>query len=105
MVATGDGRVGALGFGPDLSGPKRIVPWSEQNLRGKDLDLKGMLVAVQYIDIEEDLPGAHARFLARGSSLGGVRPRRRGKTAANNGSRNLARNTILKFGGGPGQES
>ena len=27
LVATGDTRVGALAFSPDLSGPKRIVPW------------------------------------------------------------------------------
>jgi serine/threonine-protein kinase HipA len=44
LVATGDSRVGALAFGPDLTGPKRIVPWKEQNFDGEDLDLKGMLV-------------------------------------------------------------
>jgi hypothetical protein len=26
LIATDDARVGALAFGPDLSGPKRIVP-------------------------------------------------------------------------------
>src|ERR1700694_484603 len=55
LVATGDTRVGALAFGPDLSGPRRIVPWSEQNLHGEDLDLKGMLEAVQEVDTADDL--------------------------------------------------
>ena len=31
LVATGDARVGALAFGPDLSGPRRTVQWTEQN--------------------------------------------------------------------------
>jgi len=30
LVATGDSRVGALAFGTDLSGPRRIVPWAKQ---------------------------------------------------------------------------
>jgi serine/threonine-protein kinase HipA len=75
LVATGDARVGALAFGPDLSGPKRIVPWTEQNLDGEDLDLKTMLEAVRDVDTDDDLPRKHARFLSRGSSLGGARPK------------------------------
>lgn len=75
LVATGDGRVGALAFAPDLSGPRRIVPWKEEILDGEDLGLKGMLEAVQEVDKAEDLPRKHARFLARGSSLGGARPK------------------------------
>jgi serine/threonine-protein kinase HipA len=75
LVATGDARVGALAFGPDLSGPKRIVPWTEQNLDGEDLDLKTMLEAVRDVDAADDLPRQHARFLSRGSSLGGARPK------------------------------
>jgi serine/threonine-protein kinase HipA len=75
LVATGDARVGALAFGPDLSGPKRIVPWTEQNLDGEDLDLKTMLEAVRDVDTADDLPRKHARFLSRGSSLGGARPK------------------------------
>ena len=50
LVATGDGRVGALAFGLDLSGPRRIVQWTEQNLDGEDLDLKAMLEAVRDVD-------------------------------------------------------
>src|SRR5713101_632264 len=75
LVATGDARVGALAFGPDLSGPKRIVPWTEQNLDGEDLDLKTMLEAVRDVDTADDLPRKHGRFLSRGSSLGGARPK------------------------------
>ena len=75
LVATGDARVGALAFGPDLSGPRRIVQWTEQNLEGEDLDLKAMLEAVHDVDTADDLPRKHARFLARGSSLGGARPK------------------------------
>jgi serine/threonine-protein kinase HipA len=67
LVATGGTRVGALAFGPDLSGPKRIVPWTEQNLDGEDLDLKAMLEAVRDVDTADDLPRKHARFLSRGS--------------------------------------
>jgi serine/threonine-protein kinase HipA len=90
LVATGDSRVGALAFGPDLAGPKRIVPWKEQNLDGEDLDLKGMLEAVRDVDTAEDLPHKHGRFLARGSSLGGARPK---ATAELNGKQ-----WIAKFG-------
>ena len=75
LVATGDGRVGALAFGTDLSGPKRIIPWEEQNLDGEDLDLQGMLEAVREVDSADDLPRRHGRFLAPGSSLGGARPK------------------------------
>jgi serine/threonine-protein kinase HipA len=75
LMATGDGRVGALAFGPDLSGPQRIVPWTEQNLDGEDLDLKGMLEAVRDVDTADDLPRKQGRFLSRGSSLGGARPK------------------------------
>jgi serine/threonine-protein kinase HipA len=75
LVATGDARVGALAFGPDLSGPKRIISWKEQNLDGEDLDLKGMLEAVGEVDSADDLPRRHGRFLSRGSSLGGARPK------------------------------
>jgi serine/threonine-protein kinase HipA len=75
LIATGDARVGALAFGPDLSGPKRIIPWEEQDLDGEDLDLKGMLEAVRKLDTAEDLPRRHGRFLALGSSLGGARPK------------------------------
>jgi len=75
LIATGDARVGALAFGPDLSGPQRIVPWREEELDGEDIDLAGMLEAVRELDTADDLPRKHRRFLSRGSSLGGARPK------------------------------
>jgi serine/threonine-protein kinase HipA len=75
LIATGDARVGALAFGPDLNGPKRIVPWQEDNLHGENLDLADMLEAVRELDAADELPPEHRRFLARGSSLGGTRPK------------------------------
>jgi serine/threonine-protein kinase HipA len=75
LVATGDARVGALAFGPDLSGPKRIVAWQEENLHGENLDLADMLEAVRELDTAEGLAPEHHRFLVRGSSLGGARPK------------------------------
>lgn len=75
LVATGDARVGALAFGPDLSGPRRIVPWGEENPDGENLDLADMLEAVRELDTAEGLSPEHRRFLVRGSSLGGARPK------------------------------
>lgn len=75
LVATGDARVGALAFGPDLSGPQRIVPWREENLDGENLNLADMLEAVRELDTAEGLSPEHRRFLVRGSSLGGARPK------------------------------
>jgi serine/threonine-protein kinase HipA len=75
LVATGDARVGALAFGPDLSGPQRIVPWQEENLDGENLDLADMLEAVHELDTAEALAPEYRRFLVRGSSLGGARPK------------------------------
>jgi serine/threonine-protein kinase HipA len=75
LVATGDARVGALACGPNLSGPKRIVAWQEENLHGETLDLADMLEAVRELDTAEGLASEHRRFLVRGSSLGGARPK------------------------------
>ncbi len=75
LVATGDTRVGALAFGPDLSGPQRVVPWSEENLDVENLDLADMLEAVRELETAEALTPQHRRFLLRGSSLGGARPK------------------------------
>lgn len=75
LIATGEDRVGALAFGVDLSGPKRITPWSEEKLAGENFDLAAMLKAVQELDNPNDLPIEHRRFLLRGSSLGGARPK------------------------------
>src|SRR5579864_79811 len=59
LVASGDSRVGALAFGADLSGPKRIWPWSEGDSEGEELDLADMLQAVQELDTADDLPPKH----------------------------------------------
>jgi serine/threonine-protein kinase HipA len=75
LVATGDARVGALAFGPDLSGPQRVVAWQEENLQGENLNLADMLEAVRELDTAEGLSPEHRRFLVRGSSLGGARPK------------------------------
>lgn len=76
LVATGDSRVGALAFGSDLNGPQRLLPWEEeQTLHGEDLDLPALLAAVGELDSVDDLPISHRRFLSRGSSLGGARPK------------------------------
>lgn len=75
LVATGESRVGALAFGPDLSGPKRIWPWFEDDSDAEDFDLAEMLEAVRELDSADDFPLRHRRFLARGSSLGGARPK------------------------------
>jgi serine/threonine-protein kinase HipA len=90
LVATGESRVGALAFGPDLSGPRRIVPWVEDEIAGEDLDLAEMIEAVRELDTAEELPAKHRRFLLRGSSLGGARP----KATAEYGGRQW----IAKFG-------
>jgi serine/threonine-protein kinase HipA len=95
LVATGESRVGALAFGTDLSGPRRIVPWAEADgaegdIDGEDLDFAGMLEAVRELDTAEGLPPKHRRFLVRGSSLGGARPK---ATAEFDG-----RQWIAKFG-------
>jgi serine/threonine-protein kinase HipA len=75
LVATGDGRVGALAFGPDLSGPRRVWPQPDEDLDGENFDLAEMLEVVREIETTVDLPPRYRRFLARGSSLGGARPK------------------------------
>lgn len=77
LVATGEDRVGALAFGSDLNGPRRVALGSkdESALAGENLDLAALLEAVRELDASGDLPTAHRRFLVRGSSLGGARPK------------------------------
>lgn len=75
LVATGESRVGALAFGADLSGPRRVAPWTDAEIDGEDLDFAEMIEAVRELDTTENLPSKHRRFLVRGSSLGGARPK------------------------------
>lgn len=70
-------RIGALGFGPDLDGPRPFTPsWRPSELPGETLDLGRML---RFIDAVEgglaELPEIFRRFLVRGSSLGGAQPK------------------------------
>jgi len=75
LVASGDDRVGALAFGPDLNGPRRVAPWITGDVTGERLDLKAMIEAAERLDHEEELDASLRRFLVRGSSLGGARPK------------------------------
>jgi serine/threonine-protein kinase HipA len=75
LVASGEDRVGALAFGPDLSGPRRVAPWLGGDLAGETLDLAAMIRAAERLDHEEELDDSLRRFLVRGSSLGGARPK------------------------------
>lgn len=74
LVGAGDGRVGALAFGPDLTGPRRTAPWSG-DLDGGKLDLSEMVEAARTLDDAEQLDARMRRFIVRGSSLGGARPK------------------------------
>ncbi len=58
LTASNDDRVGALAFGPDLSGPKRVFPFnvSGQDLHGETLNLEQMIHFSDAIENEEDLP-------------------------------------------------
>lgn len=75
LIATGEDRVGALAFGPDLSGPKRLTPWGEDTRTPKQVDLAELLMAVQELDTSNDILSNHYRFLLSSSSLGGARPK------------------------------
>jgi serine/threonine-protein kinase HipA len=75
LVAADDGRVGALAFGPDLTGPQRIAPWMDGDLDGEKLDLGEMVEAARTIDDVDGLDARMRRFIVRGSSLGGARPK------------------------------
>jgi serine/threonine-protein kinase HipA len=69
-------RIGALAYGRDTTGPKRFSPpWAPEFIPGVQLDLKGMLEAADSIEKSQELDPAHARFLIRGSSLGGAQPK------------------------------
>ncbi len=71
-----DTRIGALAFGPDLHGPRPHTPiWRPKIVDGDRLDLTGMLEAVDAILSAEKLPPQFRRFLLRGSSIGGAKPK------------------------------
>lgn len=71
-----DSRIGALAFGPDLQGPRPHTPqWRPKIVAGERLDLADMLAAVDAILKDEHLPPQFRRFLLRGSSVGGAKPK------------------------------
>lgn len=85
LVAAADDRVGALATGSDAtSGPHRQRPpgWQGPSdgspLAGEYLDLATMQEAAERLDRQDrldDLDAGQLRFLFRGSSLGGARPK------------------------------
>lgn len=71
-----DTRIGALAFGPDLHGPRPHKPfWRPETVDGDRLDLAGMIEAVDAVLAAEKLPPQFRRFLLRGSSVGGAKPK------------------------------
>lgn len=71
-----DSRIGALAFGPDLHGPRPHTPlWRPEIVDGDRLDLAAMLEAVDALQAAETLPPQFRRFLLRGSSVGGAKPK------------------------------
>ncbi|TQE98359.1 MAG: HipA domain-containing protein [Spiribacter salinus] len=86
LVAAPTDRVGALATGPDLDGPRRVWPANadpdpesvQPAPAGEVVDLEDMQATIGALDDEreiETLPPAQRRFLLRGSSLGGARPK------------------------------
>lgn len=76
LVASGDHRVGALAFGPDVTGgPKRIAPWGEGETVGAQFDLATLAEAVERAQSVDQLGPDLRRIVEAGSSLGGARPK------------------------------
>ncbi len=73
LTAAGPDRIGALAFGPDMSGPRRITPWPEESsMEGEVLDLPGLLEASDQLATTDELAPRLRTFVVRGSSLGGA---------------------------------
>ncbi|BDQ35441.1 type II toxin-antitoxin system HipA family toxin [Pseudodesulfovibrio portus] len=75
-VLNQEDRIGALAFGPDLSGPSPAKPtWRPEEIPGDRIDLATMLRDVDAVLNHESLPADQRRFLIRGSSVGGAQPK------------------------------
>ena len=71
-----DTRIGALAFGPDTRGPCPHKPiWRLETVDDNRLDLAGMIEAVDAVLAAGKLPPEFQRFLLRGSSVGGAKPK------------------------------
>ena len=78
LVASAENRVGALAFGPDSTGgPKRIVPWGNEEPVGEQFDLAELAEAAERIQSLDQMQPNLRRLLEAGSSLGGARPESR----------------------------
>lgn len=80
LTLSADDRVGALGFGPNLTGPYRRFPFQvPAELHGESLDLEEMLKIADAIEDETEFEDKYKRFLVRGASfdsgLGGAQPK------------------------------
>ncbi len=76
LVASGDHRVGALAFGPDpTGGPKRVMPWGEDEPAGEHFDLAELAEAAERVQSVDRLDANLRRLLEAASSLGGARPK------------------------------
>lgn len=75
LLASGEHRVGALAFGPDLTGPSRITPWGSSSAPGEILDLAELAQAIQKVQTVDELDEGLRRLLTAGPSLGGARPK------------------------------
>jgi len=77
LTLAADDRIGALGFGPDLSGPGRARFGQDlaSDFPGEVLNLEALAEAAERVENEEELDIRLRRFLVRGSSFGGARPK------------------------------
>lgn len=69
-------RVGALDFSPQLDvAPGPVADWARRTLPGRNLDLEALAQAADRFDSADELDETLRRFILRGSSLGGARPK------------------------------
>lgn len=77
LMASTDHRVGALSFGRDLNGPKRVTPWAAKLEESNPLSLEQ--ISASFTDYHDKHPERFAealrRYILPGSSLGGARPK------------------------------
>ncbi len=74
VLGVGPNRVGALAFGPDLSGPQILGPSGFEEYESKDLEIDFCIQAAEDIIANEDSERLK-EYLRYGSSLGGARPK------------------------------